>query len=97
MKISAPFVVWVLKFCQLLLSKICKDVSTPSTDDLTKAKTLWIIEARKMLLKDKKFPQWRRQFDLFQDNDKVWAGVGFKMLVSPSQQSTPSCYTKPTS
>ena len=62
----------VLRFCQLLLSKIRKEVSTPSADDLTKAETLWIIEAQKMLLKDKNFPEWRRQFDLFQDNDKVW-------------------------
>ena len=59
----------VLRFCQLLLSKIRKDVPTPSSDDLTKAETLWIIEAQKVLVKDKNFPQWRKQFDLFQDND----------------------------
>ena len=62
----------VLRFCQMLLSKIHKDVPTPSSDDLTKAETLWIIKAQKVLVKDKNFPQWRKQFDLFQDNDKVW-------------------------
>ena len=29
-------------------------------------------EAQKVLVKDKNFPRWRKHFNLFQDNDKVW-------------------------
>ena len=61
----------VLKFCWLLLTKVRKDAPTPA-DDLNKAETLWIIEVQKELAKDDNFPQWRRQFDLFRDDDNVW-------------------------
>lgn len=61
----------VLRFCRLLLTKVRKDAPT-SADDLDKAETLWIIEAQKELVKDVKFPHWRKQFDLFQDDEKVW-------------------------
>ena len=44
----------------------------PSPDDPSKAETLWIMEAQKELVKNNQFSQWRKQFDLFQDNDKVW-------------------------
>ena len=37
----------VLRFCQLLLSKIRKEVPAPSSDDLTKAETLWILWHRR--------------------------------------------------
>lgn len=63
----------VLRLCQSLLSKIHKDVTTPSSDDLIKAEILWIIEAQKLLVKDNNFPQWRKQFDLFQYDNKVWS------------------------
>ena len=53
----------VLKFRWLLLTKVRKDAPTPSTDDLNKAETLWIIEVQKELVKNDNFPR---------DDDNVW-------------------------
>ena len=48
------------------------DASTPSADDLNMAETVWMIEAQKEFLRDVHFSKWKKQFDLFQDDDKLW-------------------------
>ena len=48
------------------------DASTPSADDLNMAETLWIMEAQKEFVRDIHFSQWKKQFNLFQDDDKLW-------------------------
>ena len=59
----------VLRFCQFLLSKICKKGPTPSSDDSRNTVDNWGTEG---LVENKNFPLWKKQFDLFQDYDKVW-------------------------
>ena len=33
---------------------------------------LWIIESQTLLLKDKNFDSWKKQFGLFSDDDGIW-------------------------
>ena len=46
--------------------------ATAAPDDLAKAEIVWVVESQQILVSDKNFPQWKRQFDLFQDNHKIW-------------------------
>lgn len=55
---------YVLKFCRVLLSNIHPDTANNASSDLNKAEVLWLVESQKLLLKDEKFDQWKKQFNL---------------------------------
>lgn len=63
----------LLKFVRVLKKKI-KPRSASCTDvkEVAKAKTLWIIESQLLLEKDKHFDHWKKQFNLFLDQNGVW-------------------------
>ena len=50
--------------------------SLPAESDTAKAEILWILETQKDLVKDPKFAQWKRQFNLFQDDCSIWRSRG---------------------
>ena len=60
----------VLKFGRHLLQTIRPDAS--ALDDRAKAEILWIIESQKVLVNDSNFSQWKKQFTLFLDHNKIW-------------------------
>ena len=62
----------VLKVCQIFLKCIRPEPSTCIYDDQTRAEILWLVESQQELVKDKNFKLWKGQFNLFQDDDKVW-------------------------
>ena len=61
---------YVLKFIDLLKNR---DHSFELTlTDLARAKRLWILEWEAALMKDKNFPTWKSQFDLYLDENQLW-------------------------
>ena len=62
----------VQKFCRLARPYS----SLPAESDTAKAEILWILETQKDLVKDPKFAQWKRQFNLFQDDCSIWRSRG---------------------
>ena len=66
----------VLKFVRLLMSKVKSadhEKEPPGhPDDLTQAEKLWIVESQSLLMRDKSFETWKRQFNLFTDANKIW-------------------------
>ena len=63
----------VLKFCRILLNKVCgTSNSENSFDTRDEAKHQWILECQRMVTSDQKFEQWMRQLDLFRDDKGVW-------------------------
>ena len=63
---------FISKFCHILLSHLCPEASTVTRDDQTSARVLWLVESEQSLVKDKNFRLWQIQFDLFQDDDRIW-------------------------
>ena len=72
---------YVQKFVQALKQAVgSKSVeNNPDGDDLTidarmlsVAEATWIRESQRVLVNDKLFPMWRRQFGLYQDGDGIW-------------------------
>ena len=61
----------VIKFGQVLLKKV-RGTAVGDVDYKDKAETLWIKASQRTLQSDKKFPQWKRQFDLFEDSAMLW-------------------------
>ena len=61
---------YVLKFISLLR----KQVHSPelTTQDITKAERLWILDCQSTLVKDKNFAAWAAQFRLFRDDNELW-------------------------
>ena len=58
----------VIKFGQIVQQKaILHD-----TDYKNQAETLWIGASQQTIKSDKNFPQWKRQFVLFQDDASLW-------------------------
>ena len=45
---------------------------TPSPHNLTLAEELWIRESQTDIERDKRFPTWKTQFSLFQDERRLW-------------------------
>ena len=62
----------VRKFCRLLLKVVCPGATTAALEDLANAEALWVVESQRVLVRDKNFTQWKKQFDLFQDDRKIW-------------------------
>ena len=60
----------VLKFIQL----VKKRVTSPelARQDITSTEEMWIRESQKGLQLEEKFPVWKAQFGLFQDERKLW-------------------------
>ena len=61
---------YVLKFISLLR----KQVHSPelTTQDITEAERLWILDCQSTLVKDKNFAAWAAQFRLFRDDNELW-------------------------
>ena len=62
----------VLKFCKMLLNKVRASDPEDSYDPRAEAEYRWILECQEMVVSDVRFEQWKRQLDLFQDNEGVW-------------------------
>ena len=62
----------VLAVCRLFRSTIQSKVTTDDQDDRTKAESLWIIDSQLVLVKEKAFSIWKGQFNLFQDEKRIW-------------------------
>lgn len=64
----------MLKVCHHLFNVVRPSVNTAAPDDLAKAKALWVVKSQQVLVRDKNFTQWMKQFDLFQEDHKmaVW-------------------------
>ena len=62
----------VLKFGRILLNKIRPNNTKESCDLKAEAEHRWILECQELAMCDKKFEHWRRQLDLFQDENGVW-------------------------
>ena len=62
----------VLKFCRILLNRVRAGDTEDSFDLRAEAEHRWIMECQKMVTSDRKFEQWNRQLDLFQDEKGVW-------------------------
>ena len=60
----------VLKFIQLLKRRVASSELT--RQDLTRAEESWVRESQKALLHGEKFPTWKTQFGLFQDERELW-------------------------
>ena len=60
----------VLKFLQLLKGQ-CESPEI-SQQDMIQAEEMWLREAQSGLLDGEKFPVWKTQFGLFQDERKLW-------------------------
>ena len=60
---------YVLKFIQLLKKVISPELVQ---QDLTLAEELWIQESQMTIMQDERFPTWRMQFSLFQDERQLW-------------------------
>ena len=65
---------YVLKFVSLL-----KDMNQSrqlTQNDLAKARKLWVSDCQTALVKDKNFPMWRTQFNLYLDKNILWRSQG---------------------
>ena len=58
--------------CDQVLLKKVRGTAVGDVDYKDKAETLWIKASQRTLQSDKKFPQWKRQFDLFEDSAMLW-------------------------
>lgn len=62
-----------LKFCCMLQRKTLPEVTDlPEAGETARAEMLWIVESQTLLLRDKNFDNWKKQFGLFLDNDGIW-------------------------
>ena len=71
---------YVMKFVNILKHKV-KKLKTPlnlelTATDISDAEILWIREAQKILLEEEKFSVWKKQFDLFLDEDGLYRCKG---------------------
>lgn len=65
---------YMLKFVDLLKNR---DHSHElSHTDLARAKRLWILECQAALMRDKNFPTWKSQFNLYLDENQLWRCKG---------------------
>ena len=65
---------YMLKFVDLLKNR---DHSCElSHTDLARAKRLWILECQAALMRDKNFPTWKSQFNLYLDENQLWRCKG---------------------
>ena len=47
-----------------------------TASDLVKAERLWIVDVQQKLQQEQKFPLWKRQLDLFLDDESLWRCKG---------------------
>ena len=71
---------YVMKFVNILKHKV-KKLKTPlnlelTATDISDAEILWIREAQKILPEEGKFSVWKKQFDLFLDEDGLYRCKG---------------------
>ena len=77
----------ILKFCDIMLLHIHKDVVYTHADQISRARALWLAESQKPLEGNKNFHLWRIQFNLFQDEKKLWRCWGRIQNANPSKVS----------
>lgn len=64
---------YTLKFVRLLKRRVKLAHEPPEQlDDIEQAERLWIIESQSLLSQDRLFETWKRQFNLFIDDNGVW-------------------------
>lgn len=61
---------YTLKFIRLLQKKVQSPELTVS--DMAKAEGIWMRESQSSMVDDRRFPMWKVQFSLFQDDDHIW-------------------------
>ena len=61
----------VLQFCWILIQKVHSASKVEIDDSLKEVKIQWIQASQKSLPNHTSFPQWRRQFGLFHDENNV--------------------------
>ena len=63
----------LLKFARALKRRINpRSASYTDGEEIANAELLWIVESQRVLEKDRNFEYWKKQFDLFLDQDGVW-------------------------
>ncbi|KAL5490724.1 hypothetical protein EMCRGX_G015900 [Ephydatia muelleri] len=61
---------WVMKFIEIL--KLRGEPSAINSLDINRAEVYWITIIQQALVKDERFDNWCRQFDLFKDEQVLW-------------------------
>ncbi|KAL5476354.1 hypothetical protein EMCRGX_G026289 [Ephydatia muelleri] len=61
---------WVMKFIEIL--KLRGEPSAINSLDINRAEVYWITIIQQALVKDERFDNWHRQFDLFKDEQGLW-------------------------
>ena len=61
---------WVMKFIEIL--KLRGEPSAINSLDINRAEVYWITIIQQALVKDERFDNWNRQFDLFKDEQGLW-------------------------
>ena len=62
----------MLKFCRILQRNLLPETTdTSEADETARAEMLWIIESQALLLRDKNFDNWKKQFGLFLDDSGI--------------------------
>ena len=49
-----------------------RDHTTLTPEELTDAEKLWIVDSQQKLVKEREFPAWKSQFNLFLDDKGLW-------------------------
>lgn len=84
---------YVLKFTQLLRRQTTSTELTQQ--DLALAEELWIKESQKAAVQDTKFPTWKTQFGMFQDERGLWrCGGRLQNTVLPYSAKHPILLSK---
>ena len=67
----------VLRFCRILQRKLLPETTDTSEADATaRAEMLWTMESQALLLRDKNFDNWKKQFGLFLNDSEIWRYQG---------------------
>ena len=61
---------WVMKFIEIL--KLRGEPSAINSLDINRDEVYWITIIQQALVKDERFDNWHRQFDLFKDEQGLW-------------------------
>ena len=71
---------YVFRFVDMLKHKVKKLDKAPSQEltaaDILEAETLWVKESQHLLMKDKRFDSWQKEFGLFAGEDGLYRCKG---------------------
>lgn len=90
---------YVVRFVKVLKCKIKTLEELPNQEltatDIVKAEVLWMKEAQGVLTEDKEFDVWKKQLDLFLNEDGLYRCRG-RLFNADIPFSSPSYYTNTT-